>query len=238
MNKKNIIIIFIIIFSFLLGLVIGLHHKKETFKSKIIKEEKVVKTNKKLEDIRRYENIVFLGDSITDYYPIDEIFLDLPIINSGKAGYKTTDILEEMDTLVYQYNPTSVYLLIGTNDFIKETDENQVEEVENNIVKIVENIKKNRSKTKIYIESIYPVNRNVNPTSVADRDNEEIQEVNEFLKKYCDDNHYTYIDLYHSLTDDDGNLYKKYTNDGLHANEIGYGRISQILLEYLYDIEV
>lgn len=237
MNKKTILITILIICFFLLGLLIGTNNRKITTKTRVIKEE-VKEETKTLEDIRKYENIVFLGDSITDYYPFDDIFLDLPIVNSGKAGYKTADILKEMDTLVYQYNPTSVYILIGTNDFITETDENQVEEVEDNIVKIVNKIKKNRKNTKIYIQSIYPVNRNINKESVADRDNEEIQEVNKFLKDYCIENKYTYIDIYKYLIDEDGNLKKQYTNDGLHANEIGYARISQVLLKYLYNVEV
>ena len=237
MNKKTILITILIICFFLLGLLIGTNNRKITTKTRVIKEE-VKEETKTLEDIRKYENIVFLGDSITDYYPFDDIFLDLPIVNSGKAGYKTSDILKEMDTLVYQYNPTSVYILIGTNDFITETDEDQVKEVEDNIVKIVKNIKKHRKNTKIYIQSIYPVNKNVNKESVADRDNEEIQEVNKFLKDYCIENKYTYIDTYKYLIDEDGNLQKKYTNDGLHANEIGYARISQILSKYIYNIEV
>ncbi|MBR6949547.1 MAG: hypothetical protein IKH54_05105 [Bacilli bacterium] len=237
MNKKTILLTILIICFFLLGLLIGSNTRKMTTKTRIIKEE-VKEETKKLEDIRKYENIVFLGDSITDYYPFEDIYLDLPIINSGRAGYKTTDILKEMDTLVYQYNPTSVFILIGTNDFITETGDGQEKEVEDNIVKIVNNIKKHRKNTKIYIQSIYPVNKSVNENSVADRDNEEIQEVNKFLKTYCEENKYTYIDMYKYLVDEDGNLMKKYTNDGLHANEIGYARISQKLLEYLYNIEV
>ena len=68
------------------------------------------------DEINKYENIVFLGDSITEFYPIDEIYGDLPIIKSGIAGYKTDDLLPKLEEMVYRYNPTSVYLLIGTND--------------------------------------------------------------------------------------------------------------------------
>lgn len=244
MKRKKAIIIAISILTILffsLGLFIGLIiNKKEEMNSKKNMPETtcIEKKTKTLEEIRKYENIVFLGDSITDYFPTDEIFLNLPIVNSGVAGYKTEDIIKELDTLVYQYNPTSVYLLIGTNDFMIESDDNQIDKVEHNIVEIVENIKKNRKNTKIYIESIYPVNKSIRPESVADRDNEEIIEVNKFLKIYCKQNNYIYIDMYKYLADSEGNLYKKYTNDGLHANEIGYGRISQVLLEYLYDIDV
>ena len=72
------------------------------------------------------ENIVFLGDSITDWCPFDALYdKDIPIINSGRAGYRTFSILEEMDDLVYKYNPTKVFILIGTNDLNTHTGKDQ-----------------------------------------------------------------------------------------------------------------
>ena len=62
------------------------------------------------------DNFLFLGDSITDFYPLEEYYDNLPVVNSGISGNKTTDILNDMETRVYQYNPTKVFLLIGTND--------------------------------------------------------------------------------------------------------------------------
>ena len=62
------------------------------------------------------DNFVFLGDSITDFYPLEEFYDNLPVVNSGVAGYKTTDILSRIDSMVTIYNPTKVFLLIGTND--------------------------------------------------------------------------------------------------------------------------
>ena len=43
--------------------------------------------------------------------------------------------------------------------------------------------------------------------------------------------------MYNKLVDEDGNLSKEYTNDGLHPNELGYSRISRELLPYIYEIE-
>lgn len=207
--------------------------KDEKKEAKIVSEKKEFDIDDKIEELRKKENIVFLGDSITDFYPIEDIYLDLPIINSGISGYKTTNILEKMDEMVYRYNPTKVFILIGTND-LNFTD---TEPVEKNIVQIIENIKKNRKNTKIYIESIYPVNKSVNDRTVENRTNENIKKVNEYIKKYCEDNKYTYIDMYSILEDKDGNLDKKYTADGLHVNNLGYARISQELVKYIYNIK-
>ena len=229
--RKGIIIVLII---FIVGIIVG-YNLKEPEKQVITKKE-IVEKGKTTNEILKKENIVFLGDSITEYYPIDEIF-NLPIINSGKSGYKTDQILPELKELVYQYNPTSVYILIGTNDFRDEDDDKLVNEVEENIVKIVENIQKYRSKAKIYIQSIYPVNRTIKNNNANYRQNDEIKEVNNYLKEYCEKEHLTYIDMYNRLIDEDGNLSKEYTNDGLHPNELGYSRITRELIPFIYEIE-
>lgn len=185
-------------------------------------------------DISKNENFVFLGDSITDWYPIEELYEDMPIVNSGKAGYKTQDILEEMDELVYQYNPTKVVILIGTNDLNNDVPEDKMLE---NIEKIIKDIKKNRKKAKLYVQSIYPINNSdndkINKDTVGVRTNETIQRVNKQIKKICKQQNVTYIDMYSELVDNEGNLILKYTKDGLHISELGYLKITRILLSYL-----
>lgn len=181
------------------------------------------------------ENIVFLGDSIVDWYPIDEIFGNMPIVKSGIAGYKTTDILSRMDEMVYQYNPTQVYLLIGTNDLnMEDMDKDNVVK---NIQKIFKEIKKHRKNTKLYYQSIYPVNKSAPNSSAQNRSNEDIKYVNLKMKEFCDENNIVYIDMYDELADDDGNYDLEYSKDGLHPNNLGYARISRVLLKYMYNID-
>ena len=61
-------------------------------------------------------NIVFLGDSITQGYNLSNYFNNYPVINSGISGNTTRDVLNDMYGRVYQYNPSKVVILIGTND--------------------------------------------------------------------------------------------------------------------------
>lgn len=204
--------------------------KKIVYK-KCVKEK--LKTTKQ---IKKQENILFLGDSITEYYPIDSIYKDLPIVKSGVAGYRTKDILDRMQTMVYQYNPTKIFLLIGTNDIV-DAGEEEKEKTINNIKEIIEKIKENRKKATIYLESIYPVNKGINKKVVENRDNNTIQEINKELKDYCKKNNIKYIDMYKELKDEDDNFSKDYTDDGLHPNSLGYARISQVRIKEIYDIK-
>lgn len=178
------------------------------------------------------DNFLFLGDSITELYPLEEYYDNLPVVNSGIAGNKTTDILSDMKTRVYQYNPTKVFLLIGTND-LNSTDKDIVDVTFDNIKEIITEIKENRSDATIYVESVYPVNSVIENNVVTNRTNKKVKELNKKLSNYCDEESCEYINLYDDLIDEEGNLKTEYTEDGLHLNSLGYVVITRELLPYL-----
>ena len=178
------------------------------------------------------DNFLFLGDSITELYPLEEYYDNLPVVNSGISGNKTTDILNNMKTRVYQYNPTKVFLLIGTND-LNSTDEDIVDVTFDNIKEIINEIKENRSDATIYVESVYPVNSVIENNVVTNRTNKKVKELNKKLSNYCDEERCEYINLYDDLIDEEGNLKTEYTEDGLHLNSLGYVVITRELLPYL-----
>ena len=177
-------------------------------------------------------NYLFLGDSITDFYDLEKYFPDDPVVNSGVGGNTTDDILEDMQQRVYQYNPSKVFLLIGTNDL---QDGKTPDEIFENIKRIVEGIQENRPEAKIYLESIYPLNRNFENSGAQDRHNEDIKEINKKIEEYCMEEDLTYIDLYSVLEDENGDLRAEYTNEGLHLSEEGYDIVTETLKKYLYE---
>ena len=183
-------------------------------------------------EISPTDNFLFIGDSITDYYPLEEYYDNLPVVNSGIAGNKTTDILSDMKTRVYQYNPTKVFLLIGTND-LDSNAEGIVDTTFNNIKEIITEIKENRSDATIYVESVYPVNSIIENSSAGNRTNKKIRELNKKLSNYCSKGNCTYINLFNELKDEEGNLKEEYTEDGLHLNNLGYVVVTRELLPYL-----
>ncbi len=182
--------------------------------------------------VDKNENIVFLGDSITEWYPYDFYYKNnIPLVNSGKAGYTSKNVLNELTDMVYIYNPTKVILLIGTND-MNMLSYNR-EETLTNIKEIIKEIQENRPYASIYIQSIYPVNKTshskVSLPTVGIRENEEIREVNEEIKKIAKEKKVQYIDMYKELIDENGNFNIYYTQDGLHLNELGYYMVTQKL---------
>lgn len=180
--------------------------------------------------------IVFLGDSITDFYDIRRFFNDKSLINSGFSGYRTTDIINYVDNMVYQFNPSKVFLLIGVNDTLPKFSMTS-DDIAENIKKIIESIKQNTTNCKIYVESIYPINNTDNEkiekSMVDNRSNTKIKEINKKIEEYTKDNDITYIDLYSKLEDEEGNLKLEYTKEGLHISEEGYKVITEELKKYM-----
>ena len=230
-NKKYLAIlaISIILNSVLLLMINNKNNSIDELKNKSEDEKQTYE--KELETIKEgYTNYLFLGDSITEFYDLDKYFPNLPVVNSGIISNTTEDILNDMKNRVYNYNPSKVFILIGTNDL---RDDRSVDEIVNNIKKIIEEIKENRKETEIYLESIYPVNEKVNKKGVEGRKNEDIKEINNQLEKYAKKENITYINIYNKLVDDEGLLNEDYTTEGLHINEDGYKIITKELEKYL-----
>ena len=225
-NNKKYIVIIIVLMMLVISLVISnlvLYNSKNNYKC----NNKCDYYNMK---ISKNENIVFLGDSITDQYPTDELFAELPVVNSGAGGYTTDNILDEMNDRVYKYNPTKVFILIGTNDIGNDgKDENYVF---NNIKKIVDNIKKNRPKAIIYVESVYPVSDN--DENMIER-NKVIDKLNKKIKDYYSNKNVTYIDINSYLKNNKNALKSEYTKDGIHLTDRAYLKITKLLFPYIYD---
>lgn len=181
------------------------------------------------------ENVVFLGDSITDFYDLEKYFSGMHVVNSGVDGNTTDNILNNMKERVYDYNPSKVLILIGTNDI---TNDKNVDEIFDNIKKIIEQIRENRPYAEIYLESIYPVNdtddSKINHEMVNGRKNDTIKEINSKLREYSKKNDVIYIDMYSKLSDDDGNLKLDYTKEGLHLSDKGYEVVTKVLEKILF----
>lgn len=236
MSRRNRKIVkTLIIFNIIIIVLVSIIIKNELLIKKDYKKiiEKNEKNNNK--NLKKYDNVVFLGDSITEIYPIEEIYTNIPAVRSGVSGYGARDILDRLNKMVYVYNPKKVFLLIGTNDIASDPSIEKQNATIKIIKKIIIEIRKNRPETKIYVESIYPVNNNMDKNMVAKRTNEIIKSMNKKIKKYCNENSITYINVYDELLDENGYFYEKLTYDGLHPSEIGYAKITRILYPYVYE---
>ncbi|MCB0526386.1 MAG: hypothetical protein KDC86_17840, partial [Saprospiraceae bacterium] len=88
------------------------------------------------------------------------------------------------------------------------------------------------SATELFLLSVLPVNNKVRKLGIK---NAEIQTLNNRIRQIARDFAVPYVDLSTPLTDADGNLASKFTDDGLHINGLGYVVVKNSLGNFISD---
>ena len=202
----------------------------------LLKEQEKIQTKyRELNQVSVLEpDIIFIGDSIVEYYPLQELFgTAKTIVNRGIRGYQTGLLLENLDAHLYGDAVDQIVLLIGTNDIGKDVPMN---ESLDNLERVVQSINRDYPLSQIKLLSILPVNEGEKyKQTVYIRTNEKIREWNQAYEALA--SAYMQVDfvpVYDSLTDTEGQLKKDYTTDGLHLSVAGYQVLSEALKGVLF----
>lgn len=179
------------------------------------------------------DDIIFLGNSITDGGEWSELFNSLRMKNRGISGDVSAGVIHRIDEVVSR-KPSKVFLLIGTNDLARGLS---ADSLLKNILWIARYLRQETPATKLYVQSILPVNDVFRKFSGHTNKQKLIREVNEQLKKNAGLYHYNFVDLYTSFADENEKLKTSYTNDGLHLTGEGYLLWKHIVYPYVYDLQ-
>lgn len=163
-------------------------------------------------------DIIFIGNSITDGGEWSEIFNDLRIKNRGISGDISAGVIKRIDE-VAKRKPAKVFLMIGTNDLARGISQDSVVK---NILLTVAYLKQESPSTKLFVQSILPVNDVFGKFGGHTIKAQQIKQLNKELVKHAGKSGYIFVDLYKSFSDEKGKLKKEFTNDGLHLTGEGY----------------
>jgi len=194
-----------------------------------------------------FNKIVFLGNSITYGMRNYESLFDVNnIVNRGISGDYTEGVLGRLNEIIY-YKPIAVFLLIGLNDFFDDNTlrpERTPENIGKNIIRIANTIKKGSPDSKIYIQTIMPIN---NKQYLEDKPyveflwpeynpsiNEQVIQLNNFIKQ---NSNFEIIDLYPSFVNSSGSMKRNLSRDGVHLNENGYKIWIKQLMPYINSLK-
>lgn len=166
------------------------------------------------------KDIVMLGNSITNGGEWVELTGNRHVKNRGISGDRTQWLLDRLPSITAG-KPRKVFLLIGTNDLAGGVSKEQTLE---NILRIVERIHQESPRTRVYVQSILPVNEEAPKTPFSNhvRNNEPIRWVNQALQAQAQAKGYTYVDLHSRFVNAQGKMDLQYSNDGLHLLGKGY----------------
>jgi hypothetical protein len=156
--------------------------------------------------------IIFLGNSITDHCNWNELFSNSNIKNRGIGGDIINGVIDRIDEVVSS-NPKKIFLMIGINDLGRKNSVTQIlKDYENLITTITEK----SPKTKLFIQSVLPSYKR------TDLLNSDIRSINAGLVTLSEKYGLTYLNIFDVLKTEKNELDPTYTFDGLHLNGKGY----------------
>lgn len=162
--------------------------------------------------------VIFLGNSITEMGNWREVLNDSTVINRGIGGDITFGVLKRLEDITVR-EPSKVFILLGINDIGKDIPEAVIM---SNYLKIVKEIQNKCPQTKIFIQSVLPVNPTIQGFPQHYDKEHKILKLNELLKGYADSSGYTYVDLFPLFVNTDQHLEPRYTFEGLHLRPEAY----------------
>lgn len=170
------------------------------------------------------EDIIFIGNSITGGCEWGEILNNTKVKNRSILGDNSLGILNRIDQ-VSSYKPRKIFLMIGINDLAGSI---KVDSIAKNYSNIIKRIKYLSPETKVYIQSVLPVNDDFKVVY-----NKDVIKLNAKIKNIATENNITYIDIFSHLLDSSSKLSKEYSNDGLHLLGTGYIKWKNIIEPYV-----
>ena len=169
-----------------------------------------------------WQNVVLLGDSITEGFDVAKYFPGRHIINRGIGADvignalpadDVRGVVKRLDSSVYNCAATDVFILIGINDL---GDSHTVDQMAQGYREILERIHTNAPTVRIHIQSVLPTRghyAHFNPS---------VLEFNQRLQKLATEFGCDYLNLHDLMTDANGELKADFTVEGLHLKEPAY----------------
>jgi lysophospholipase L1-like esterase len=174
------------------------------------------------------KRVVFMGDSITDRWKLENYFSGKPYVNRGISAQTTPQMLLRFHQDVIALQPDVVVILAGTNDIAGNTGPLSLEEIENNYASMAALARAND--IAVVFSSVTPVSDYTERSHrfFAERPMEKIQQLNVWLKNYTHTHGDIYLDYYSHMLDEKGLLRRDLSEDGLHPNDSGYRIMAEL----------
>lgn len=197
------------------------------------------------------KRVVFMGDSITDFWRLDVYFPGKPYVNRGISGQTTPQMLVRMYPDVIELKPAALVILAGINDISQNTGPMTAEMVEQNIMAMTELARYHN--IQVILCSILPVSDYaflrqqaapgapasdmrgrrggpaIRPKVTDTHPPGDILILNAWMKDYASRVNAFYADYFSALVDERGWLRENCSNDGIHPNAEGYKIMARII---------
>lgn len=176
-----------------------------------------------------------MGDSIFDSWDSvkhgghPEFFSQNRILNCGKSGQVTSQMVERFNRDIIQNAPKTVFICGGTNDIAQNKGYIPNRQIAKNIATMAETAEK--AGIEVVLCSLLPAAKY--PWKPEIKPVKPIAGLNRRIKKLAKRKNYGFIDFYTPLAAKDGSLPKTLSKDGVHPNSDCYNIMENILKKWL-----
>ena len=154
---------------------------------------------------------ILVGDSLSVWFPHDRLPQGKLWLNQSVSGEATRHIMKRLPFL-QPTQPDRIFVLAGINDLRQGVSDTVII---NNWRAIVKTLRQQHPQSEIVLQSLLPTRLKALP-------NHRIRNLNRHLAAIARVEGATYLDLHHLFTNEEGELDKVYTTDGIHLSERGY----------------
>jgi lysophospholipase L1-like esterase len=170
----------------------------------------------------QFQNVVLLGDSITEGFEVPKYFPGRRILNRGigadvignnMPADDPRGVLQRLDNSVFDCAATDLFVLIGINDL---NSGRSLDSMEEGYRELLKRIRAKRPDLRIVVQSLLPTR------GAYAQQNGPVVQFNERLKKLAPQYGCSFLDLHSLMRDAEGQLKAEFTGDGLHLTELAY----------------
>ncbi|WP_448603844.1 GDSL-type esterase/lipase family protein [Thermoleptolyngbya sp.] len=155
---------------------------------------------------------VLVGDSISQWFPVEQLSRDRFWLNQGISGDTTAGVLRRL-SLFQDTRPADIHVLVGINDLRRGASN---AEVLNNLSQIMQELRQTHPQARIWVYSILPTRLPALPP-------ERIFALNQNLAAIARQQQVAYVDLQRFFAEESsGILRRDLTTDGIHLSRTGY----------------
>ena len=179
------------------------------------------------EDNQRAEKgcVVFMGDSITQGFPVDKAFCGhlqedakRTYVNRGIGGDIIEGMIQRLDVSVRDLQPRTVYIMAGTNDVLNESGDYYEGNIKVGLERLVRRIRELSPGTEIVFETMPPLGIGYEKQAISRYC---VAKGIEQMKEVAKAMNIRVIDTHKVLSDESGDYIRRYSYDDVHLNLLG-----------------
>jgi lysophospholipase L1-like esterase len=154
---------------------------------------------------------VVLGDSISQWLPLEQLATDRFYLNQGISGDTTGGVLKRLSA-IDGVRPDTIYVMVGVNDLkIGKTDR----EILGNLQKIMQHLRQVHPQAQVIVNSVLP-------TRLASIPSDRTLPLNQKIAQLAEQEGVGFLSLTSAFSDEQGVLRRELTTDGIHLSAQGY----------------